>query len=93
MLARLVPMFVCLVLSACATTPPCKVQPQAPKRVQPVECLTPVEIGQCHLSIAFDNASLEDQAAELLNCEIVNGAAALEAEKKRACLADWVKAE
>lgn len=82
----------CLLVSACASTPPRPEILTARPRVKPLECLTPAEIGACRLPDWFDRASLADQAALILNCAVVNGAAALEAERKRACLADWIEA-
>ena len=55
--------------------------------------MTPAQINACRLPLWFDSATLEDQAALLLNCSIVNGYAARESERKRACLAEWITAE
>lgn len=55
--------------------------------------MTPVDVGGCLIPDAFDDAPLKDQVAMALRCAVENGASAREAERKRACLAEWVKAE
>lgn len=67
--------------------------PPPSPRVKPQECLTPTEVGRCQVPADFDDATLTEQAAMLLPCAIENGAAAREAERKRACLAEWIAEE
>lgn len=41
----------------------------------------------------FDQATLEDQAALLLNCSIVNAYEARECARRQGCLAEWISEE
>nr|PZN73788.1 MAG: hypothetical protein DIU57_19735 [Pseudomonadota bacterium] len=93
MKAAAVLMLALLPLSGCVSTPAQPETPQPLPRAKPSECLQACRVNSCTLPHWFDQATLEDQAALLLNCSIVNAYEARECARRQGCLAEWISEE
>ena len=91
----LAPLFVSLMLGACATAPSCPVVTPPLQRVQPTEAMGPSNevtvFDACSWTLAQWDSDLNTQAALLRGCIEELGPSYRDEVAKRKVLANWIK--